>query len=44
MRLFEIEIFCNITNVFAVTFDQFNASLFALIYRMLILDPDKRQV
>ncbi len=26
-HLFEIEIFCNIINVFTVTFDQFNASL-----------------
>ncbi len=26
MYLFEIEIFCNIINVFTVTFDQFNAS------------------
>ncbi len=26
-HLFEIEIFCDIRNVFAVTFDQFNASL-----------------
>ncbi len=25
--LFEIEIFCNIINVFTATFDQFNASL-----------------
>ncbi len=31
-RLFEIEIFCNIINVFTVTFDQLNASfLFKLI-------------
>ncbi len=27
MQLFEIEIFCNIINVFTVTFYQFNASL-----------------
>ncbi len=26
-QLFEIEIFCNITNAFTVTFDQFYASL-----------------
>ncbi len=26
-HLFEIEIFCNIINVFTVTFDQFDASL-----------------
>ncbi len=26
-HLFEIEIFCNIINVFTATFDQFNASL-----------------
>ncbi len=25
--LFEVDIFCNILNVFTVTFDQFNASL-----------------
>jgi len=25
-HLFEIEIFCNIINIFTVTFDQFNAS------------------
>ncbi len=27
MQLFEIEIFCNIINIFTVTFYQFNASL-----------------
>ncbi len=27
MDLFETEFFCNIVNIFPVTFDQFNASL-----------------
>ncbi len=31
-HLFEIEIFCNIINVFTVTFDQFNASVDNSIY------------
>ncbi len=26
LHIFEMEIFCNIINVFALTFDQFNAS------------------
>jgi len=32
IHLFEIEIFCNILNLFTVTFDQFNTSLLKNIH------------
>ncbi len=43
MHLFKIEIFCNIINVFSVTFDQFNTSLLnksKLNYLLYLLTPN----
>ncbi len=33
-HLFEIEIFCNVINVFTITFDQFNASLLNKTFKL----------
>ncbi len=41
-HLFEIEIFCNIINVFTVTFDQFNTSLMNLSINFLKKKKKKR--
>ncbi len=41
-HLFKIEIFCNITNVFTATFDQFNASLMNKsihLFKKSLIDP-----
>ncbi len=36
-NLFEIEIFCNIINVFAVNFEQFNASKWIYLKKYLMV-------
>jgi len=38
-HLFETDIFCNIINVFTITFDQFNESLLKICLKKYLINP-----